>query len=236
MEYFYVRQEDVSSHTLILRSDESKHLVRVMRKKAGDRIFITDGNDTMYEAVIVGCGKTDTHCDIAVIHRKYNEPSLDVTLAVSLLKNPARFDYLIEKATELGVRTIIPLFCERTITQHEKHDRLEKVALAAMKQCGRSWLPRIQSAQKYNLVISNSSHWQLKILPHEKSNSLQTISSELKLHDDLHSVLIAIGPEGGFSETEVALAEHNGFKIISLGSRRLRTETAAVVALAELLN
>jgi RNA methyltransferase, RsmE family len=235
MDYFYVNQEDISSHGLILRGDESKHLVRVMRKNIGDRIFVTDGNDTMYEAVIVGYGKTDARCDIAAMHRKYHEPSLDVTLAVSLLKNPARFDYLVEKATELGVRTIIPLLSERTIPQHEKHDRLEKIALAAMKQCGRSWLPRIQPLQKYELVVGNSSHWPLKFIPHEKTDSLQTISSELKNHDDVHSVLITIGPEGGFSEDEVALAEHNGFKLISLGSRRLRTETAAVVTMAELL-
>jgi 16S rRNA (uracil1498-N3)-methyltransferase len=235
MDYFYVRQEDISSHGLILRGDESKHLIRVMRKNIGDRIFATDGNDTMYEAVIAGYGNTDTRCDIAAIHRKYNEPVLDITLAVSLLKNPSRFDYLVEKATELGVRTIIPLLSERTIPQHEKHDRLENIALAAMKQCGRSWLPRIQPLHKYETLADNSSHWQLKFIPHEKTDSLQTISSELKNHDDLHSVLIVIGPEGGFSENEVALAEHNGFKLISLGLRRLRTETAAVVTMAELL-
>jgi 16S rRNA (uracil1498-N3)-methyltransferase len=84
-------------------------------------------------------------------------------------------------------------------------------------------------------LVGNSSHWPLKFIPHEKTDSLQTISSELKFHDDLHSLLITIGPEGGFSEDEVALAEHNGFKFISLGSRRLRTETAVVVTMAELL-
>ena len=131
MDYFYVEQDDISSHGLILRGDESKHIVRVMRKNIGDRIFATDGNDTMYEAVIVEIRKADVRCDVAAIHRKYNESSLDITLAVSLLKNPARFDYLVEKATELGVRTIIPLRSERTIPLHEKHDRLEKIALAA---------------------------------------------------------------------------------------------------------
>jgi len=235
MEYFYVEQDDISSHGLILRGDESKHIIRVMRKNVGDRIFATDGNDTMYEAVIVEIRKADVRCDVAAIHRKYNESSLDITLAVSLLKNPARFDYLVEKATELGVRTIIPLRSERTIPLHEKHDRLEKISLAAMKQCGRSWLPRIQAMQKYEEVVNNSSHWPLKYIPHEKTDALQTMPSELKHHDDAHSILVIIGPEGGFSDDEVDLAEHNGFKLISLGSRRLRTETAVVVTLAELL-
>ena len=118
MDYFYVKIEDVTSHGLTLRGDESKHLIRVLRKNIGDRIFVTDGNEMMYEAVIAEIGKTDTHCTIAAIHHKYNEPSIDVTLAVSLLKNPARFDYLVEKTTELGVRTILPVSCERTISHN----------------------------------------------------------------------------------------------------------------------
>ena len=111
MDYFYVKPEDVTSHGLTLRGDESKHLIRVLRKNIGDRIFVTDGNELMYEAIIAGIGKADTRCTIAAMHHKYNEPTNEVTLAVSLLKNPARFDYLVEKTTELGVRTILPLTC-----------------------------------------------------------------------------------------------------------------------------
>jgi 16S rRNA (uracil1498-N3)-methyltransferase len=235
MDYFYVKPENVSHSSLTIRGDESKHLVRVLRKNVGDRIFVTDGNDTMYEAVITDFGEMDVHCDIAAIHRKYNEPSIDVTLAVSLLKNPARFDYLVEKITELGVRTIIPLLCQRTIPQHEKHSRLEKIAHSAMKQCGRSWLPHIQPLQTFEALVGNSQHWPFKFIPHEKADPLQTISMELKYHDDVHSLLIMIGPEGGFAEEEMTLALHSGFKPVSLGPRRLRTETAAVVTMTELL-
>jgi 16S rRNA (uracil1498-N3)-methyltransferase len=235
MDYFYVKQEDLTSHGLTLRGDESKHLVRVLRKNIGDRIFVTDGNEMMYQAVIVEIGKTDTRCTIAAIHRKYNEPSIDVTLAVSLLKIPARFDYLVEKTTELGVRTILPISCERTISHNEKHERLEKIALSAMKQSGRSWLPRIQPLQSFKSLIDNSSYYQLKFILHEKTDSSHTIESELILHDDLHSLLIVVGPEGGFTEEETACADHAGFKSISLGTRRLRTETAAVVAISHVL-
>ena len=235
MDYFYVKLEDVTSHGLTLRGDESKHLVRVLRKNIGDRIFATDGNEMMYEAVIVDIGKTDTHCTIAAMHRKYNEPSVDLTLAVSLIKNPARFEYVVEKTTELGVRTILPISCEHTISHNEKHERLEKIALSAMKQCGRSWLPRIQPLQSFRVFIENSTHYQLKFIFHEKTDSSHTIASELKLHEDIHSVLIAIGPEGGFTEDETIHANHVGFKSISLGTRRLRTETAAVVAVSHVL-
>ena len=235
MDYFFVKQEDVTSHGLTLRGDESKHLIRVLRKNIGDRIFVTDGNEMMYEAVIAEIEKTDTKCTIAAMHRKFNEPLLDITLAVSLLKNPARFDYLVEKTTELGVRTILPISCERTISHREKHDRLEKIALSAMKQCGRSWLPRIKPSQSFKSLVENSSHYQLKFVLHEKTNSSSVIASELKLHEDIHSLLLVIGPEGGFTDEEVAFAIHMGFKSISLGTRRLRTETAAVVAISQVL-
>jgi 16S rRNA (uracil1498-N3)-methyltransferase len=235
MDYFYVKLEDVTSHGLTLRGDESKHLVRVLRKNVGDRIFVTDGNEMMYEAVIAEIGKTDTRCSIAAIHRRYNEPSLDVTIGVSLLKNPARFDYLVEKITELGVRTILPISCERTISRSQKHERLEKIALSAMKQCGRSWLPRIQPLQSFECLIENSQHYQLKFIFHETSDSSHTVASELKLHEDIHSLLIVVGPEGGFTEEETTHAVHAGFKSISLGTRRLRTETAAVVAVSHVL-
>jgi 16S rRNA (uracil1498-N3)-methyltransferase len=235
MDYFYVKPEDIITHGLILRGNESQHLVRVMRKNIGDRIFVTDGNDTMYETVIASIEKTSTHCDILAIHRKFHEARIDITLAVSLLKNPARFDFLVEKATELGVRSIIPLLCERTIPRQEKHDRLDKISLAAMKQCGRSWLPRIQPLQSFKALVENSHHWSLKFIPHEQADQSRTILSEFKRHDDVHSLLITIGPEGGFAEEEADLALHTEFKPVSLGARRLRTETAAIVAIAQLL-
>jgi 16S rRNA (uracil1498-N3)-methyltransferase len=235
MDYFYVNLEDVTSHGLTLRGDESKHLVRVLRKNIGDRIFVSDGNEMMYEAVIAEIGKTETRCTIAAMHRKYNEPTMDVTLAVSLLKNPARFDYVVEKTTELGVRTIIPIACERTISHNEKHERLEKIALSSMKQCGRSWLPRIQPVQSFQSLIENSSHYQLKFIFHEKTGSSHSVASELKLHIDVHTLLIVIGPEGGFTEEEIEHAVQAGFKSISLGTRRLRAETAAVVAVSHVL-
>jgi 16S rRNA (uracil1498-N3)-methyltransferase len=235
MDYFYAKPEDVTSHGLTLHGDESKHLIRVLRKNIGDRIFVTDGNEMMYEAVIVEIGKTETRCTIAAIHHKYNEPSIDVTLAVSLLKNPSRFDYVVEKTTELGVHTILPISCERTISHNKKQERLEKIALSAMKQCGRSWLPRIQPLQNFKSFINTSSHDQLKFILHEKTDPLHTIASELKLHEDIHSLIIAIGPEGGFTEEEIASAAHTGFKSVSLGARRLRTETAAVVAVSHII-
>jgi 16S rRNA (uracil1498-N3)-methyltransferase len=233
MDYFYVNLEDVTSHGLTLRGDESKHLIRVLRKNVGDRVFVTDGNEMMYEALIAKVGKTDTQCTIAAIHHKYNEPTMDVTLAVSLLKNPARFDTLVEKTTELGVRTILPISCERTISHNKKINRLEKIALSAMKQCGRSWLPRIRPQQNFDSLLENSAHYHLKCILHEKVLSSRNMITEIKFHEDVRSLLIVVGPEGGFTEAEIASAEQNGFKLVSLGTRRLRSETAAIVAVSQ---
>jgi len=104
-----------------------------------------------------------------------------------------------------------------------------------MKQCGRSWVPRIQPLQSYEALVNSAGHWPLKFIPHEKTDPTQTISSEFKHHDDVHSVLIVIGPEGGFSDPEIDHALQSGFKPLSLGPRRLRVETAAVAVLAQLI-
>ena len=235
MDYFYVKPEDVAPNSICIRNEESKHLVRVLRKKIGDRIFAADGNDTMYEALISDIGKSETHAEIVARHSKYHESNREVTLGVSILKNPARFDYMVEKATELGVRTVIPLICENTIPRHEKHQRLENIALAAMKQCGRSWLPRIQMLQSFDNLLNISYSCDVKLIPHEKADLTKSIPTFLKNFDAKQSILVIIGPEGGFSEEEIHKALASGFKSVSLGTRRLRTDTAAVVALSQIL-
>ena len=232
MEYFYVHHSDVHGSVLILRGDEFNHLSRVLRKKLGERIFVTDGDDTMFEAVIRSFERSHAECEIFETKMRVNEPKADVTLAVSLLKNPARLDFLIEKATELGVRTVIPLLCERTIPKHEKHARLEKIALAAMKQSGRCYLPKIFVLTSFDSLVNHAKDHSLRLIPHEKTEQSQFIGSVLKHHGNAKSVLIVIGPEGGFSDNELELASASNFIPISLGARRLRSETAAISALS----
>jgi len=232
MDYFFARREDVQGKTLILRDDEFKHLARVLRKKIGDHILVTDGDDNMFEAVIVSFDRSHAECDILATKLRVNEPKTDVTLAVSLLRNPARLDFLVEKATELGVRTIIPLSCERTIPRHEKHSRLEKIALAAVKQSGRSYLPKIFTLTSFETLVGHSKDYSLRLIPHEKTEQSHFIGSVLQHYKRTQSVLLVIGPEGGFSEEELTQAGDNGFVPISLGPRRLRSETAALSALS----
>ncbi|MFH0990665.1 MAG: RsmE family RNA methyltransferase [bacterium] len=228
MDHFSVEPEDVQKSTLRLRGDEHKHLSRVLRKNVGDEIMATDGMGLSFLLSIRSVGREVTECEILETHPNLNEPLVEITLAVSLLRNPARFDFLVEKVTELGVRRIIPIQCERTIPRHEKHLRLEKIALAAMKQSGRSYLPSISSLTEFHTLLTASESYSFRLMPDERAPVEDSLGTVFRSHETIKSVLAIIGPEGGFTEQEVELAKEAGFTIISLGSRRLRTETAAI--------
>jgi 16S rRNA (uracil1498-N3)-methyltransferase len=232
MDYFVIPADDVFDSSLVIRGEELKHLSRVLRKKVGERIFVTDGNDRMYEAVIRAIHHDEAECEIVQARHGVNEPKVQVTLAVSLLKNPARFDFLVEKATELGVRTIVPMMCKRTIPHHEKHERLQKIVVAAVKQSGRSYVPRLLMLTSFEAVISNAHSHDVSLIAHEATEQSHHIGTVLKHHPDIASALVVVGPEGGFTDEELALASGSGCVPISLGSRRLRAETAALIAVS----
>ncbi|MCI0706070.1 MAG: 16S rRNA (uracil(1498)-N(3))-methyltransferase [Ignavibacteriae bacterium] len=232
MEYFYTDPNDVHGTHLFLRDEEYKHLARVLQKRVGDHVAVTDGKDRMYEAVIRSLNHTDAECEIVDVKHRVNEPKVDVTIAISVLKNPGRIDFLVEKVTEFGARTIVPMLCERTIPKQEKHTRLEKIALAAMKQCGRSYLPKVFMLTQFDTLVSHAHEYDLKLIPHEKTEQSQFIGAVIKHHPKAKNVLVVVGPEGGFTEHEMELAAENNFVPISLGARRLRSETAAISAVS----
>ena len=232
MDYFFVDPKDVHGRVALVRGDEFKHLSRVLRKKEGEHVVLVDGEDHAFEAVIHSMDASHAECEILDVKHRVNEPKIDVTLAVSLLRNPARFDFLIEKVTELGVRTIVPMLCERTIPRSEKHTRFEKIALSAMKQCGRSYLPKVHPLTSLASLLDHADEYALRLIPHEKTEQSHFIGSVLQHHSQVSSALIVVGPEGGFSEEEMRLASKKGFVPISLGPRRLRAETAAISAVS----
>lgn len=231
MDYFYCPPENITPTSLVIDGDEFSHLVHVMRGKEGDEIRVVDGKGTAYD---VRLGEIKKRMVQATIHHTYqlhHEPGIDVTIAVGLLKNPSKFDFLVEKATELGVRTIIPLVTERTISRHAKSDRWQKLALAAMKQCGRAYLPQVRGTTTLEELLSDSSGTMLKFVAHEKASGAQ--SARLPVFPPGSAVTFLVGPEGGFSDREIGLAQQAGYLLLYLGERRMRTETAAT-ALATL--
>jgi 16S rRNA (uracil1498-N3)-methyltransferase len=249
MEYFYVPPSQVAPTRLIIDGEEFQHLTHVMRKKPGDEISVADGKGIVYNVRILDLLKREAHCEITAQRVMANEPRISVTVAAGVLKNGARFDFLVEKATELGVGSIVPLVTSRTIPQHAKTDRWQKLAIAAMKQSERCVLPQVLPLTSLRDFLSRplggADHLQpllsdpnehrpapLKVIPHEKetSRSLKDLMAA-----GARDTVICIGPEGGFSEQEIDEAIDAGFLPVSLGPRRLRTETAAIAALTMVL-
>ncbi|MBI1804212.1 MAG: 16S rRNA (uracil(1498)-N(3))-methyltransferase [Ignavibacteriae bacterium] len=228
MDYFYCPPQNIRDNTFFIDAEEFSHLVHVMRKKEGDEIMIVDGCGHAFEARIDEVKKKAARGTIARSYANHNEPQVDVTIAVGVLKNPSKFDFLVEKVTELGVRQIVPLLTDRTIPTHAKVDRWQKLALAAMKQSGRSYLPRVQELTSLDDLIRRDDPFDFKIIAHERAESSALFPGTLA--KKAQSILLLIGPEGGFSGEEVEKCLASGFLLVYLGDRRLRTETAAIVA------
>ncbi len=230
MDYFYAPPSNVSSGFITIDGDECAHLTHVMRKKVGDTIRVVDGTGNAYDARIEEIARRSARCNILQHHRRLHEPDREVTLGVALLKNGSKFDFLVEKCTELGVSSIVPLLTERTIPQRARTDRYQKLALAAMKQSARCVLPTVHNVEHFTAFLSPVPQSSLKLIPHEQV-ATPTLTDVLRGRA-FQSIVVCIGPEGGFSDEEIDQAQAAGFIPVSLGTRRLRTETAAIVAVA----
>jgi 16S rRNA (uracil1498-N3)-methyltransferase len=227
LDYFYSPKKNISGDIVLIDGDEFAHLTYVMRKREGDRIRVVDGEGTAYDVELINLKKKNAEGKIQEKYSHHNEPACLVTIGVGILKNPSRFDFLIEKVTELGVREIIPLQTERTIPSHAKVERWQKLALSGMKQSCRSYLPVVHELTSPELLLTISEKYERRIVFHEKSKErfITTVQEERK-----KSILLAVGPEGGFSDDEIGLLRQNAFEVYNLGERRLRTETAAIIA------
>lgn len=234
MDYFYSAPENIAGNEVVIVGDEFAHLTHVMRKTAGEEIVVVDGMGRAYAVRVTDIRKKTAHGTIVRETANHNEPSCDLTIAAGILKNPSKFDFLVEKVTELGARRIIPLITQRTIPEHAKIDRWQKLALAAMKQCGRSYLPMVTELTRLTDLFDSKESFSLKLMAHEDPAERKTKEAGFKLRPG-QSAVVLIGPEGGFSGEELLRAESAGFEFLYFGERRLRTETAAIVSAARLI-
>jgi 16S rRNA (uracil1498-N3)-methyltransferase len=211
-----------------LDEEESRHLVTVLRRRPGDRLRLTDGRGAFYDGELAETGKR--HALVRLITREEapRERPARLHLAIAPTKQIERLEWLLEKATELGIDEITPLLCQRSERETVRLDRLEKVLLSAMKQSLRAYLPRLHALTPFKKLVTVATEAQKRVawcsetpLPY----FMQTVEPEKDL-------LVLIGPEGDFTAEEVALAEANGFLGISLGTARLRTETAGLFVVA----
>ncbi|MDX9760294.1 MAG: RsmE family RNA methyltransferase [Bacteroidota bacterium] len=228
MNYFLI--PNLASPQILIQGDEHHHLSRVLRLRVGDTVLVGDGRGDVAEAVIEEVEQNVTRCRVLAVHEQFNEPPLEVTLLQGVLKNPSKMDWLVEKSTELGVTSIVPLMTEHTVAHSVKTDRLRKLAETATKQCLRGRIPDISDPLSLPDAIKNYAVSRL-LMFHESAPVNATIEA---LELDERPLAIFIGPEGGFSETEVELLHSRGADILSLGPRRLRGETAGLAALARL--
>lgn len=209
----------------ILCESESKHCINVLRHKADDIITIADGKGKYYKGKII----TAHHkrCEIAHIETiEHTQPNISIHLAVAPTKNIDRFEWLIEKATELGISEITPLLCHHSERKKIRIDRIEKIAVAAMKQSLKAYVPIVNDLipfEKFINKIDNNASFIAHCYKTEKESLKKAYSQQKK-------ITLLIGPEGDFSEQEVKQAIQAGCCAVSLGSSRLRTETAGVVA------
>jgi 16S rRNA (uracil1498-N3)-methyltransferase len=194
--------------------------------ETGELIHLTDGKGTIVTAEIIYDHKK--HCTVEVRSRHLQPPSQRrVTIGISLIKNNSRFEWFLEKATELGINQIIPLICERTEKEKFRKDRLQGIIISAMLQSRQCWMPVLYDPVEYKKLVEGS-HQQQKFIAHcigdEKRNLADLIN------DVLSSQIILIGPEGDFTAEEIQWAIRHHFDAVSLGDTRLRVETAGLVA------
>jgi 16S rRNA (uracil1498-N3)-methyltransferase len=228
MDYFYTPSLLISSKSLSIQGEELHHLSKVLRKKVGETIMVVDGEEHAYKAVLESITRSSADCKILETIRRFNEPDIEVKLAFALLKNPSRMDFLVEKCAELGVREFIPMRTERTIVSKVRTERLQKIALSAMKQCERSFLPPIHSLMSFLDALTYLKDCEGRFIMHERAS--ERSAARRKTIVQWRSVGVLVGPEGGFTEEEVQEAQSAGFVPFSLGPRRLRSETAAIAS------
>lgn len=238
MEYYYTPKEYISNGSLTIVDDEAKHLARVLRKKAGAEIFVTDGLGNLFKTTISSVNKGVIECKIIERYNGLNEPEKKIILFQSLLKSPDRFEFAIEKSVELGVHEIYPLITENVINKAaNKVERWQSITLAAMKQSQRCVLPVIHQPVEFSSAIENSSS-PLKLIADERDKfSHEGEKTEIKsLITNSAGIDLFIGPEGGFTQAETSEAIGKGFKVFNMGKRKYRSETAAMLGIGLLLN
>ncbi|MFN0031227.1 MAG: RsmE family RNA methyltransferase [Flavobacteriales bacterium] len=223
--YLFYHPSALPGATVTMDAAEAAHISKVLRKRDGDQIHLTDGRGKLYEAALI-VGKKEMLASMM----NYSEiPGRNhkLEIAIAPTKNQDRLEWLVEKAVEIGVEKIVLIGCEHSEKTHVRMERLQRVAIAAMKQSLKYYLPEISLLQSFSEWVANCSANQ-KFIAHCK-NELPR-KSLMEAISKGQSCAIAIGPEGDFSEKEIALAIQNNFGPVSFGDQRLRTETAALCA------
>ncbi|MEK6780720.1 MAG: 16S rRNA (uracil(1498)-N(3))-methyltransferase [Bacteroidota bacterium] len=227
MNIFY--QPDIDIGDLTLSEDESRHAIKVLRSENGDILDLTDGKGSYFKVRIT---KVDVrNCVFEILERKKQpRKSFYIHIAIAPTKNADRLEWFVEKSVEIGVDKISFMVCKNSERKTINLERIEKIAVSAMKQSGQCWLPEVISVKPMTEIVSTSSSQKfIAYVDHSNPKHLKSVANPNQ------DYLVLIGPEGDFSDEELSLAEQAGFLKVSLGPNRLRTETAGITA-CHLLN
>jgi 16S rRNA (uracil1498-N3)-methyltransferase len=225
MQLFYNPTIAESTESFSFDKEESKHIIKVLRKKDTDILYVTNGFGLLFKTEITLA--SDSKCTVKIISFEKSEtPKFKLHLAVAPTKMNDRFEWFLEKATEIGISEITPIICERSERKIINIERFEKIILSAMKQCNQMYLPRLNPAISLKEFIKKENKG-IQLIAHCEETNKKSLKSVLKSNTDY---TILIGPEGDFSTKEIALALDNNYIPVTLGNTRLRTETAAIVA------
>jgi 16S rRNA (uracil1498-N3)-methyltransferase len=225
MQFFYNPGLKTSSKHFSFEADESRHILKVLRRQVGDVLLITNGQGELFHAKIMGVQGKKCIGDI-LSSEKSLPKNYRLHLAVAPTKMNDRFEWFLEKATEIGIDEITPIICERSERKTVKMERLEKVLQAAMKQSLQTYLPLLNEPMTMEAFLQRPEKG-IYLIAHCEEDGKNDLLQEMVPNKE---VTVLIGPEGDFSPREIAQALHQGFRPVSLGNNRLRTETAAIVA------
>ncbi|GGD93285.1 16S rRNA (uracil(1498)-N(3))-methyltransferase [Planktosalinus lacus] len=227
MQLFYHPEAESIKQHLVFDKDESRHIVKVLRKNSGDELLLTNGKGYFFSAEIVTANHNK--CGVKLLSKELQSAlPYSLHMAVAPTKLNDRFEWFLEKATEIGVSEVTPVICEHSERTKIKLERYEKIVLSAMKQSLKAYLPKINAAISFNEFIKvQSENNTMKCIAHCEDGIKKELK-EIVVPNEFYTILI--GPEGDFSAREIKLALKHGFQPVSLGNSRLRTETAAIVA------
>jgi 16S rRNA (uracil1498-N3)-methyltransferase len=225
MQLFYNPDIKSNDTSFIFDKEESRHIVKVLRKKDGDTILITNGSGYLFTSEIIFA--SDRKCEVKITNEQFFDPSqYYLHLAVAPTKMNDRYEWFLEKATEIGIHEITPLLCDHSERTAFKAERFDKILQAAMKQSLQYYMPKLNEPVPFSAFVNGAREGML-FIAHCEETDKKLLKTAL---EPKQKITVLIGPEGDFSTKEIHLALDKKFVPVSLGNTRLRTETAAVVA------
>lgn len=224
MNSFYL--SNISGKTIQLSQEESRHCIKVLRLRKGDIVQLLNGKGSVFEAAIQIPDSRSCILELLKETKFPNSRSYHLTIAIAPTKNMDRFEWFVEKSTEIGIDRIIPLICQHAERKELKPERIEKILIAAMKQSGQTFLPELDKLTFFKELISRPFDGD-KLIAHCEPGDKKRLKESVTTGSN---TMVLIGPEGDFDPTEIKLAIENGFIPVSMGESRLRTETAGLVA------